>query len=181
MARRPRGYGAPEEPHVPTGGARWIPTKGQHVAGLGGTSTGEIDAPIDEVWATLTAIDTIVEWQDGIVGSEPLERNADGEPVLVKITADVKVKELSVITRFSRQAPTKLTWKVEKGDVKKLDGSWTLEDLGGGRTRATYEIEVDPGRMLAMLVRGPVEEKIRQRLVSTRPAELAERVAKERG
>jgi hypothetical protein len=35
--------------------------------------------------------------------------------------------------------------------------------------------------MLAMLVRGPVEEKIRQRLVSTRPAELAARVAAERG
>jgi len=151
------------------------------VAGLGGTATGEIDASIDEVWATLTAIETIDQWQDGIVGAEPLERDADGQVELAKITADVKVKELSVVTRFSRQAPTKLSWKVEKGDVKKLDGSWTLEDLGGGRTRATYEIEVDPGRMLAMLVRGPVEEKIRQRLVSTRPAELAAQVAKERG
>lgn len=151
------------------------------MAGLGGTSTGEIDAPIDEVWATLTAIETIPEWQDGIVGAETLEKDGDGLVVLAKITADVKVKELSVVTRFSRQAPSKLTWKVEKGDVKKLDGSWTLEDLGGGRTKATYEIEVDPGRMLAMLVRGPVEEKIRQRLVSTRPAELAARVRAERG
>ncbi|MEV4422031.1 SRPBCC family protein [Patulibacter sp. NPDC049589] len=151
------------------------------MAGLGGTSTGEIDAPIDEVWATLTAIETIAEWQDGIIGADPIERDGDGQVVLAKITADVKVKELSVVTRFSRQAPTSLIWKVESGDVKKLDGSWTLEDLGGGRTRATYEIEVDPGRMLSMLVRGPVEEKIRQRLVSTRPAELAERVKADRG
>lgn len=151
------------------------------MAGLGGTSTGEIDAPIEEVWATLTAIETIDQWQDGIVGAEPLERDGDGQVVLAKISADVKVKELSVVTRFSRRAPTSLTWKVESGDVKKLDGAWTLEDLGGGRTRATYEIEVDPGRMLAMLIRGPVEEKVRQRLVSTRPAELAERVKLERG
>jgi carbon monoxide dehydrogenase subunit G len=151
------------------------------VAGLGGTSTGEIDAPIEDVWATLTKIETIDQWQDGIIGAEALERDGDGEVVLAKITADVKVKELSVQTRFSRSAPTKLSWKVEKGDVKKLDGSWTLVDLGGGRTKATYEVEVDPGRMLAMLVRGPVEEKIRQRLVSTRPAELAAQVAKEHG
>jgi carbon monoxide dehydrogenase subunit G len=151
------------------------------VAGLGGTSTGEIDAPIEQVWATLTKIETISQWQDGIVGAEALERDGDGEVVLAKVTADVKVKELSVVTRFTRQAPTTLSWKVEKGDVKKLDGSWTLEDLGGGRTRATYTVEVDPGRMLAMLVRGPVEEKIRQRLVATRPAELAAQVQKEHG
>lgn len=151
------------------------------MAGLGGTATGEIDAPIDEVWAVLTAVETIDQWQEGITGSEALERDGQGDVVLAKISADVKVKELSVVTRFSRQAPTKLSWKVEKGDVKKLDGSWTLEDLGGGRTRATYDIEVDPGRMLAMLVRGPVEEKIRQRLVETRPTELATRVAASRG
>lgn len=147
------------------------------MAGLGGTATGEIDAPIDEVWAVLSAVETIDQWQEGITGSEAVERDGSGEVVLAKISADVKVKELSVVTRFSRQAPTRLSWKVERGDVKKLDGSWTLEDLGGGRTRATYEIEVDPGRMLGMLVRGPVEEKIRQRLVETRPSELAARVA----
>lgn len=150
------------------------------MAGLGGTSTGEIDAPIEEVWATVTRIETIDEWQDGIVGADPLERDGDGQVVLAKITADVKVKELSVVTRFSRQPPTRLTWKVESGDVKKLDGAWTLEDLGGGRTKATYEIEVDPGRMLGMLLRGPVEEKVRERLVSTRPAELAARVQADR-
>jgi carbon monoxide dehydrogenase subunit G len=148
------------------------------VSGLGGSTSGEIDAPIEQVWATLTDIETIDQWQDGIVSVTAKERDAEGQVVLADVTADAKVKELTVTTRFSRQAPTRLAWKVEKGDVKKLDGSWTLEDLGNGRTRATYEIEVDPGRMLAMLVRGPVEEKIRERLVNKRPAELAARVAK---
>lgn len=149
------------------------------MSGLGGSTSGEIDAPIEQVWATLTDIETIAAWQDGIVAVSTKERDADGQVVLADVTADAKVKELTVTTRFTRQAPTRLSWKVEKGDVKKLDGSWTLEDLGNGRTRATYEIEVDPGRMLAMLVRGPVEEKIRERLVSRRPAELAAQVAKQ--
>lgn len=147
------------------------------MSGLGGTASGEIDAPIDEVWAAVTDVATIAAWQDGIVSCSPVETNADGEVVRAELVADAKVKELRVVARFERSAPTRLAWVVESGDVKKLDGSWTLEDLGGGRTRATYETEVDPGRMLRMMVRGPVEDKIREKLVARRPAELAARVA----
>lgn len=147
------------------------------MSGLGGSATGEIDAPIERVWATLTEIETIPQWQKGITNVEALERDADGQVALANVTADAKVKELTVKTRFVRQAPTRLSWKVESGDVKTLDGHWTLEDLGNGRTRATYEIEVDPGRMLRMLVRGAVEDAVRERLVTHRPAELAARVA----
>ena len=53
----------------------------------------------------------------------------------------------------------------EKGDVKALTGSWTFEDLGEGRTRATYALEAEPGRMLGMLLRGPVEAKVRDFLL----------------
>jgi hypothetical protein len=44
-------------------------------------------------------------------------------------------------------------------------GWWDLEDLGDGRTRATYALEVDPGRMLGMLLRGPVEATVRDFLL----------------
>jgi carbon monoxide dehydrogenase subunit G len=150
------------------------------VSGLGGTASGEIDAPIDEVWAVVTDVATIAAWQDGIVSCTPIETNAAGEVVRADLVADAKVKELRVVARFERSAPTRLSWVVESGDVKKLDGSWTLEDLGDGRTRATYETEVDPGRMLRMMVRGPIEDKIREKLVARRPAELGERVAAQR-
>lgn len=146
------------------------------MSGLGGTASGEIDAPIEEVWATVTDVATIAAWQDGIVSCTPVDTNAAGEVVRAELVADAKVKELRVVARFERTASTRLAWAVESGDVKKLDGSWTLEDLGDGRTRVTYETEVDPGRMLRMMVRGPIEEKIREKLVDRRPGELAERV-----
>ncbi len=146
------------------------------MSGLGGTASGEIDAPIDEVWAAVSDVASFSAWQDGIVSCTPLDTDPAGDVAQAQLVADAKVKELSVVARFERTAPTRIAWFVERGDVKKLDGSWTLEDLGGGRTRATYEIEVDPGRMLRMMVRGPVEEKIREKLVDRRPAELAERV-----
>ena len=67
--------------------------------------------------------------------------------------------------RFSYDAPTEIRWEQEKGEVKSLVGWWKLEDLGDGRTRATYALEADPGRMLGMLLRGPVEGKVRDFLL----------------
>ena len=51
-----------------------------------------------------------------------------------------------------------------------------LEDLGDGRTRATYRLDGDPGRVLGMMIRGPVEGRLREILVGGRPGELAERM-----
>jgi hypothetical protein len=78
--------------------------------------------------------------------------------------------------RFSYAPPTRLTWVQEKGDLKSVEGSWTLEDLGDGRTRATYTLDSDPGRVLGMLLRGPVETTVTGMLVNNRPGELKARV-----
>lgn len=68
-----------------------------------------------------------------------------------------------------------MSWEQEKGDLKWLKGSWAFEDLGD-RTRATYTMEGDPGRMLGMLIRGPVEQSLRHLLVTV-PAEGLKREA----
>jgi hypothetical protein len=52
------------------------------------------------------------------------------------------------------------------------DGRWELEDLGGNRTRATYSLEVDLGRMLSLVIRGPLVDLVRGMLVSARAGEL---------
>jgi hypothetical protein len=57
-----------------------------------------------------------------------------------------------------------------------VDGSWELEDLGGDRTRATYRVEVDFGRILGALVRGPVVNVIRGMLAEARAGELKQRI-----
>ena len=65
------------------------------------------------------------------------------------------------ILRFSYDEPNGLSWTQEKGEVKSLDGRWELTDLDGGRTKAAYILDFDPGRMLGMLLRGPVEGKVK--------------------
>ena len=89
---------------------------------------------------------------------------------------DLKVRRVKTQVRFRYEPPTRLSWTQEKGDLKSVEGSWTLEDLGEGRTRATYALDSDPGRVLGMLLRGPAEAAVRALLVNARPGELKTRI-----
>src|SRR3712207_4593096 len=143
---------------------------------LGGVASAEIAAPIEEVWAVVEDVATAPDWQNGLEAMEPLERDGEGRVLVADSTSDAKVRQVTTRVRFTYEAPERLEWRQEKGDLKSLVGAWELEDLGEGRTRATYRLEGDPGRMLGMLIRGPVEDRLREVLVGGRPGELKARV-----
>lgn len=149
------------------------------MAHIGGTAAAEIEAPIEEVWAVVEDVLTAPDWQGGLVAVSPLERDGDGRPTLVESESDIKVRHVKTQVRFSYEPPTRLSWTQEKGDLKSVEGSWLLEDLGGGRTRATYTLDGDPGRVLGMIIRGPVEAAARAMLVNARPGELKARVERD--
>ncbi|HEV2811609.1 MAG TPA: SRPBCC family protein [Solirubrobacteraceae bacterium] len=146
------------------------------MANLGGEASAEIDAPIEEVWAVVEDVGSAPDWQDGLDSMDVLERDADGRVAVANSTTDAKVKSVTTRVRFEYEPPHRVTWRQEKGDLKSLVGSWQLEDLGNGRTRATYRLDGDPGRMLGMLIRGPVEGRLREVLVGGRPEELVRRM-----
>jgi len=146
------------------------------MAHLGGSESAEIDAPIDEVWALVEDVAIAPDWQGGLVAIRPLERDAEGRPTLVESENDLKVRRVKTQVRFRYEPPTRLSWTQEKGDLKSVEGSWTLEALGEGRTRATYALDSDPGRVLGMLLRGPAEAAVRALLVNARPGELKTRI-----
>ncbi|HEX2160390.1 MAG TPA: SRPBCC family protein [Thermoleophilaceae bacterium] len=139
---------------------------------MAGSSSAEIDAPLEQVWKAVEDVEKAPDWQGGMKDIEALERDGEGRAVLVETEADAKVTTIKTKVRFSYDGPTRLSWKQEKGDLKSMVGSWDLEDLGDGRTRATYMLEGDTGRMLGMLIRGPVEDKLRDFLVNARADEL---------
>ena len=142
------------------------------MAVLAGSSSAEIDAPIEQVWKAVEDVEKAPDWQGGMKDIEALERDDHGRAILVETEADAKVTTIKTKVSFKYEGPTRLSWKQEKGDMKSLVGSWDLEDLGDGRTKATYSLEGDTGRMLGMLVRGPVEDKLRDYLVNARADEL---------
>jgi carbon monoxide dehydrogenase subunit G len=150
------------------------------MAHMGGTAEAEIDAPIERVWAVVEDVLSAPEWQGGLVEISALEHDGDGRPTLVESVSDIKIRHVKTQVRFAYEPPTRLSWAQEKGDLKSVEGSWLLEDLGEGRTRATYTLDGDPGRVLGMLIRGPVESAARAMLVNARPGELKARVEGER-
>ncbi len=140
-----------------------------------GSATTEIDAPIDAVWAVVEDVASAPEWQEGLDSMEPLERDAQDRVIVANSTTDAKVRQVTTRVRFEYEPQRRVRWTQEKGDLKSLVGAWELEDLGG-RTRATYRLQGEPGRVLGMLVRGAVEEKLRRVLVDGRPGELKARM-----
>jgi uncharacterized membrane protein len=130
-----------------------------------GDKSVEIDAPIERVFEIAADIANATEWQGSLKDVDVIDKDGDGRAQLVETVSDAKVKTVKAILRFSYDEPTRVEWTQEKGDVKSLRGWWDLEDLGGGRTRATYALEVDPGRMLGMLLRGPVEGQVKSFLL----------------
>jgi uncharacterized membrane protein len=145
---------------------------------LQGESSADIDAPIERVWMIAHDVARAPEWQGGIRSVVGVERDAEDRILLADTEIDGRVRALKSQVRFTYEAPTRLSWEQTHGDIKSVSGAWELEDLGGGRTRATYKLAVDLGR-LGLLIRGPVLEVLRTSLAGARAGELKSEV--ERG
>lgn len=145
------------------------------MSAMSGSASIEIDASIDAVWAIVEEIETTPDWQRGVDSMAVLERDGDGRAVRGETVTDAKIKVFTSKLRFSYEPPLRVTWVQEKGDLKSLRGSWQLDDLGAGRTRATYTLEADPGALLTRFLKGALEEKMRAILIEGRPKELKAR------
>jgi carbon monoxide dehydrogenase subunit G len=141
-----------------------------------GSSTAEIDAPLAEVWGVIEDVERAPNWQGGLKGVHALEHDADGHATLCESESDAKVRTIKSTVRFKYDGPTRLSWAQEKGELKSVDGRWDLEDLGDGRTRATYSLDAELGRMLGLVIRGPLVGVLRDMLVSARAGELKKRM-----
>jgi len=139
---------------------------------INGSASTEIEAPIAAVYAVAADVEGSPRWQPEIKVAECLERDADGNQVLTHMETDAKVRRIGSDLRFSYEEPGRISWVQEDGDLKSVEGSWELEDLGSGRTRATYWLEVDLGRKLGLLIRGPLVGVLRGQLVDTMPEKL---------
>ena len=139
---------------------------------IDGSASIEIEAPIEKVFAAAADVEASPRWQPEIKVAECIERDGDGNQALVHMETDAKVRTLGSDIRFSYEGPNRMSWVQEDGDLKAIEGSWELEDLGDGRTRATYWLEVDLGRKLGLLIRGPLVGVLRGQLVDSMPEKL---------
>jgi ribosome-associated toxin RatA of RatAB toxin-antitoxin module len=127
--------------------------------------TVDVHAPVERCYAIAADLERSPDWQKALQSVVVLERDAQGRPSVVETVSDASVKTVKSRLAFAYEEPTAIRIKQQKGELKSLEGGWAFADLGDGRTRVTYALDVDPGRMLGMLLRGPVVDKVRQVLV----------------
>jgi uncharacterized membrane protein len=139
---------------------------------INGEASIEIEAPIAVVYAAAADVEASPRWQPEIKVADCIERDANGNQVLVHMETEAKVRRLGSEIRFSYEEPDQMSWVQEEGDLKSIEGSWKFEDLGGERTRVTYWLEVDLGRTLGLLIRGPLVGVLRGQLVNSMPEKL---------
>jgi ribosome-associated toxin RatA of RatAB toxin-antitoxin module len=137
-----------------------------------GNASIEIEAPIEAVYAAAADVEASPRWQPEIKVADCLERDEEGNQLLVHMETDAKVRRLGSDLRFSYEEPSRISWVQEEGDLKSVEGGWELEDLGKGRTRASYRVEVDLGRVLGMVIRGPIVNVLSGQLIDSMPGRL---------
>jgi len=149
------------------------------MADLEGSSSIEIEAPIERCFEIIADVERAPEWQGAMQTAKAHEYDAQGRALLVETQIHAVVASVTLWLRFDYFEPTAMRWTRERGDLESLCGAWQLEDRGGGRTLATYSLEIGLNRALRLIrkgVRGPAEEKVRA-LLTSRPVEGLKREA----
>jgi ribosome-associated toxin RatA of RatAB toxin-antitoxin module len=144
---------------------------------ISGSSSAEVDAPIERCWEVVEDVASAPEWQGGLVELEVIERDDQGRPLICDAVSDIKLRKVRTCQRFTYESPNRLGWEMVEGDLASMEGYWELEDLDDGRTSVTYGLAVDPGP-IGRLARVPLERAARVIAVNPRPNELARRVAR---
>lgn len=144
------------------------------MAKLSDSASAEIDAPRDAVWAIVADLATWPDWQATLGALDILETDAAGRATLCAVEFDAKVTRIKLKLRCSYEAPARMAFERVSGDLSALSGSWTLQDLGG-RTSASYQLDVNPGGVLNFLLNAERIGKLRETLVDARPPELKAR------
>ncbi len=126
----------------------------------------EIQASRSACWEIIADLESTPNWQQAMVRARILETDSEGRGTLVEITSDAKVREVTSRISFTYEPETSMTWQQEKGDLKWMKGSWLLEEVSDAVTRAVYRLEADTGRVLGLLVKGPVADKVKEMLTT---------------
>lgn len=134
---------------------------------ISGEQAVDVAAPVDQCFAIAADLEASVRWQKALSGVDVHERDAEGRPVVASVSFDAKVRTITSRCRLAYTGMSAIAFEQERGDVKAMAGRWSFDELEAGLTRVTYALEVDPGRMLGLLLRGPgVVDALRASLLS---------------
>src|SRR4029450_13795839 len=107
--------------------------------------TVEIEAPIEVCFDAIVDYESFPRWQSAVISTEVLSRDSAGLGEKVRLFLSAKGQKVDYTLDYRYERPTEIRWDfVEGHGVDDVDGSYTFADSGGGKTRATYNLGIDP-------------------------------------
>lgn len=148
----------------------------ERVSRFAGKSEVIIDAPVEACFEMVCDTPRTPEWHQAIQSTEVLERDADGRTSLVRVSIDAIVTRVQVELRLDYHEAREVSMRRESGDLRDLSVLWAFDDLGQERSRAKFETEFDPGRVLSAFARGPVYARLQTLLAEQPPVGLKRQI-----
>ena len=124
-----------------------------------------VDGTPQQCFDALLDFESYPDWQAAVKDCEVVSRDGDGRGRRVAFDIDAKVKTVSYTLDYSYEEPHLLTWQFVEGDVKDVDGEFTLEDQGDGTTLATYALRLDAGVWMPGPISSMLTDNVMQRSV----------------
>jgi ribosome-associated toxin RatA of RatAB toxin-antitoxin module len=144
---------------------------------IDGEKREEIPAALEVVYAVVADIEGYVDWHPFFASVAVTGHDDEGRPASAACTHGTPVGTLRTEMRFRYDPHTEVEALREGGDFKRMSGTFTLDEQGSDVTLVTHRLQVDPGMRLGLLLRGPVEEKVRNSVLNGAFAGLRDAVA----
>lgn len=112
-----------------------------------GIGIGLIEAPPERVFRALMDLDHWDEFMPFVTESDARPQPDGSVLSFQRLKLPSMIGDRHLRIRVTGQAGRKLEWSYVpgSGNVKAQTGSWTLEPVPGGKTRATLRLRTDPG------------------------------------
>jgi len=112
----------------------------------GATRSVVIDAPAERVFDVIVDYDRYAEFLPEVKEARSADRRLNEVDVHYGIDL---VKRIHYTLHMVEERPRSVRWSFVKGELMRDNkGSWTLEPMPDGKTRATYSIEVGVGPLV---------------------------------
>lgn len=131
-----------------------------------------IDAPAEQIMAVIADLGSYPEWA-GVKQTRILASFPDGRPRDVEMVIDSgPIKDTYTIT-YQWHGDQQVNWQLTESTIlRDLDGTYTVRDLGDGRSEVSYRLMVD----LTIPIIGDIKRKAEKAIVDTALKALKKRV-----
>jgi uncharacterized membrane protein len=120
----------------------------------------DIKAAAPEVFQVAIDFSSYPTWNEQIKEVEIKEFDSKGRGTKVWFKVDARVRTVTyVLTYDYSDEPKSLSWRLEKGDIKELTGSYMFDE-SDDTTAVTYQIAIDPGFPVPGFLKRQAERQI---------------------